>query len=95
MEDALKDLSAHYKVKPPAVRVGSVKGHRRCPAVYKPKKRLIQVSYPEALKNPLIILHEFYHHLRSSRGEQTVEKKADSFAQEYWQAYCKDNVEGR
>lgn len=94
VEDALKDLSARYKVKPPVVKVGSVKAHRRHPAVYVPRRQVIQVFRREALKNPLIILHEFYHHLRSFRGERTVEKKADAFAKAYWEAYSDEKVEG-
>jgi len=95
VDDALKELSVRFKVKPPSVKVGSVKAHRRYPAVYTPRRRMIQVSQPEDLKNPLIILHEFYHHLRSFKGQRTVEKKADTFAQNYWEAYIKDEVEDR
>lgn len=42
------------------------------------------------LGNPFVILHEFYHHLRSKsidRQHKGTEKNADRFAAEFLKAY--------
>jgi len=64
------------------------KRHSRKPACYVAKKRTIHVSGREALHNPRVILHEFYHHLRNVKDAQKgVEKYADRFAENYLEAY--------
>ena len=88
-EKALRCLSAHYEVEVPDLRVGTVKRHRKVLGVYVHKEKRIYVSKSDLMKNPFVILHEFYHHLRASqtpRNEQ-VEKRADSFALAYIRAY--------
>ena len=82
VELALASLCAHYDISEPSVRVGTVKRHRRVLACYVEKERRIYFSNSDFLKNPFVVLHEFYHHLRSlgtGRGKQ-VEKRADLFA---------------
>jgi hypothetical protein len=82
VELALGLLSEHYGIAEPTVRVGTVKRHRRVLACYVQKERRIYFSNSEFLKNPFVVLHEFYHHLRSlgSGPSRQVEKRADLFA---------------
>jgi len=90
-EEALRCLSVHYGVEEPDLRVGTVKRHRKVLGVYVHKENRIYISKSDLMKNPFVILHEFYHHLRASqtpRNEQ-VEKRADSFALAYIRAYQK------
>lgn len=80
-ESALHELSAFYEVDPPLVRVGKVKGHAKSQAVYVAARRTIFFSSRETLTNPVVVLHEFYHHLRSNQGKHRgTEKYADRFA---------------
>jgi hypothetical protein len=82
VEIALGLLSEHYDIIEPTVRVGTVKRHRRVLACYVEKERRIYFSKSDFLHNPFVVLHEFYHHLRSldpGRSRQ-VEKRADLFA---------------
>ena len=79
---ALRELSKHYGIKEPDLRVGTVKAHRQVLACYVQKEKRIYVSKSDLLANPFVILHEFYHHLRASQAVKRgqVEKRADSFA---------------
>ena len=82
VEIALGLLSDYYGVSAPTIRVGTVKRHRRVLACYVEKERRIYFSNSDFLNNPFVVLHEFYHHLRSlepGRSRQ-VEKRADLFA---------------
>ncbi len=93
-EEALRSLAVHYEVEEPDLRVGTVKRHRKVLAVYVQKEKRIYVSKSDLLKNPFVILHEFYHHLRASqtsRNEQ-VEKRADSFALTYIRSFQQYSV---
>jgi hypothetical protein len=81
-ERALRLLAKYYEVSEPTLRVGTVKRHRKVLACYVEKERRIYLSNSSFVTNPFVILHEFYHHLRSSdqgRSRQ-VEKRADLFA---------------
>lgn len=87
-EDALKLLSAHYKVIEPKLKMGVPKRYSKNPACYVGNTRTIHVARREVLCSPHIILHEFYHHLqRVSNAHGGIEKYADKFAQNYIQAY--------
>jgi len=87
-EEALQLLSQHYKVVKPNLKVGMPKRHSKKQACYVAKKRTIHVSDKEVLHNPHVILHEFYHHLRNSKNAQRgIEKYAQRFAENYFQAY--------
>jgi Zn-dependent peptidase ImmA (M78 family) len=81
-ERALQSLAKYYEVSEPALRVGTVKRHRKVLACYVEKESRIYLSNSSFMTNPFVILHEFYHHLRCSgqaRNRQ-VEKRADLFA---------------
>ncbi len=89
-EKALDLLSQHYRVAKPNLKVGMPKRHSRKLACYAAKKRMIHVSGREALYNPRVILHEFYHHLRNcSDAQRGIEKYAEKFAENYLQAYVR------
>lgn len=81
-ERALRLLAKYYGVSEPKLRVGTVKRHRKVLACYIEKERRIYLSNSSFVTNPFVILHEFYHHLRSSdQGKsRQVEKRADWFA---------------
>jgi len=81
-EHALRLLAKYYGVSEPALRVGTVKRHRKVSACYVEKESKIYLSNSGFMTNPFVILHEFYHHLRfSDQGRnRQVEKRADLFA---------------
>ena len=88
-EDALKLLSSFYHISPPDVKVGTIKGRRKTVyAVYVHKERRIYALNSEVFYNPFIILHEFYHHLRSrATGHRGSEKHANYYAKEFLHSY--------
>lgn len=87
-DEALKLLSQHYGVVEPQLKVGMPKRYSKNPGCYVHKTRTIHVSRREILYNPRIILHEFYHHLRSvTDAHGGIEKYADGFAKTYLDAY--------
>ena len=88
-EKALEALSRHYGVETPKLRVGAVKGKVRNPAVYVARTKTIHVSDAEGLSNPQLILHEFYHHLRTREEKHRgTEKHADRFAEHFVSSYA-------
>ncbi|MGH9878355.1 MAG: hypothetical protein ACRD38_06475 [Nitrososphaerales archaeon] len=88
-EQALELLATLYKIKNPKLRVGTVKGRRKTAlAVYVHRENTIYASNSDMLYNPFVILHEFYHHIRSKSGEHKgTEKNADAFAIEFIKSY--------
>ncbi len=87
-ESAIELLSKAYGLEPPSIKVGYVKGKKRAIAVYVPSKRTIFVAKGENMWNPFVILHEYYHHLRSFSGEHRgTEKLADAFAIDFLASY--------
>ncbi len=90
-EEALTLLSEHYNIKTPKLKVGLPKGHKALAyGCYTSKTETITVLNSEMLNNPFVILHEFYHHLRS-RGVDKIhrgtEKNADKFALDFIETY--------
>ena len=89
-EKALRELSNRYRIDPPRLKIGRVKGKSKALALYMPKNRTIFVQKGELYTNPFVILHEFYHHLRyldlKHRG---TEKNADRYAQGFIQSFLK------
>ena len=93
-KDALELLSNHYGIVEPKLKVGMPKRYSKNPACYVHRNRTIHVSRREILWNPHVILHEFYHHLRSVADAQGgIEKYADIFAKDYLKAYHKATSE--
>jgi hypothetical protein len=91
-EEALEMLSQRYEVMKPKLKIGMPKRYSKNPACYVSKNRTIHVSRREILWNPHVILHEFYHHLRSvTDAHGGIEKYADKFAKNYLDA-CKKTI---
>jgi len=89
-EKALELLAEHYSVEVPKLKVGLPKGRKKKTlGCYSAKNETIFVLNSDTLKEPFIILHEFYHHLRTAldRKHKGTEKYADVFAKEFIQAY--------
>ena len=83
-EEALELLAKHYQVNIPDLKVGLPKKHKiKAYGCYIAKNETISVQNSDVLANPFVIIHEFYHHLRSKavdRKHRGTEKNADKFA---------------
>ena len=88
-EESIQLLSRFYNIHPPDIVVGTIKGKRKTVrAVYVGKERRIYAINSDIFYNPLIILHEFYHHLRYRGMEHRgSEKGADNFASRFIDSY--------
>ncbi len=88
-EEAVKVLSRWYKVSIPKLGVGVVEGRTKgVAAVYAQRRKEILAAKREYLYDPFVMIHEFYHHLRSVSGKHRgTEKQADKFAMEFIAAY--------
>jgi hypothetical protein len=87
-DEAIKILSHHYKIDTPRLKVGMPKKSSRNAGCYVPKTKTIHVADRKKLADPFVILHEFYHHLRTHGREHLgTEKHADKFAEEFIEAY--------
>jgi len=85
---ALEALSQHYRVGVPYLKVGMPKKHSKKVGCYVSKTKTIHVISQEKLEDPFVILHEFYHHLRTQDRKHTgTEKHADKFAEEFIEAF--------
>ena len=93
-ERALKLLAEEYHVEVPKLDVGLPKGHtRNAYGTYNAKNKTICVMNSDIFSNPFVILHEFYHHLRSrsvDKQHRGTEKNADKFAIDFLRAYEAD-----
>ena len=68
-EEALQNLSKFYNTTPPEIVVGTIKGKRRSVyAVYVQKEGKIYAINSDIFYNPFVVLHEFYHHIRTKGG---------------------------
>jgi Zn-dependent peptidase ImmA (M78 family) len=88
-EAALEVLSRWYKVSEPKLGVGVFEGRTKgVAAVYSQKRKEILAARREFLYDPFVMIHEFYHHLRSTSGHHRgTEQQADRFATEFIAAY--------
>lgn len=88
-EESIQLLSRFYNIQPPEIVVGTIKGKRKTVrAVYVRKLRRIYALNSDIFYNPLVILHEFYHHLRYRGMEHRgSEKNADNFALKFIDSY--------
>ena len=89
-EKALDLLAKNYKVSTPKLKVGLPKGRKaKAFGCYTSKDTTISVLNSDVMGNPFVILHEFYHHLRTSidKKHKGTEKKADKFAKEFIEAH--------
>jgi hypothetical protein len=90
-EEALQSLSKLYRILPPEITVGTIKGKRRTVyAVYVQKESKIYCINSDIFYNPFIVLHEFYHHIRTKGGiHRGSEKYANTYAREFIDSYNK------
>jgi len=90
-ENALELLAENYGVDIPRLKVGLPKGHvRNAYGTYNSQTQTICVLNSEVFGNPFVILHEFYHHLRTKGVDKLhrgTEKNADKFAVEFLKEY--------
>ena len=90
-EEALMLLAKNYKVNIPNLKVGLPKGHKvKAFGCYTAKTETISVLNSDVIVNPFVILHEFYHHLRTKAADKMhrgTEKNADKFALDFIQSY--------
>jgi hypothetical protein len=87
-DEAIKILSDHYKIEAPYLKVGMPKKSGKSAGCYVSKTKTIHVANRDKLTDPFVILHEFYHHLRTHGREHLgTEKHADRFALEFIEAY--------
>jgi Zn-dependent peptidase ImmA (M78 family) len=89
-EEALEELAEHYGVKVPKLRVGLPKRHKKkILACYGAKSNTISVLNSDVLKEPFVILHEFYHCVRTGLDvrHRGTERYANEFAMEFIRAY--------
>jgi hypothetical protein len=86
--EAVNALSHHYGVVGPQLKVGMPKKYRKNVGCYVSKTKTIHVMNRKYLHNPFVILHEFYHHLRTrGREHRGTEKYANKFAEEFIKAF--------
>lgn len=88
-EEAIEALCRWYKVEEPRLGVGVVEGRTKgVAAVYSLRRKEILAAKREFLYNPFVMIHEFYHHLRSTSGaHRGTEKQADRYAAGFIEAY--------
>ena len=90
-EEALELLAKTYGVHIPKLKIGLPKGHRKnVYGCYTNKTETISLLNSDMLGNPFVVLHEFYHHLRSKAVDKMhrgTEKNADNFAIDFLREY--------
>ena len=88
-EQAIESLSQLYEINPPQIVVGTIKGKRRTVyAVYVQRECKIYCINSDIFYNPFIIMHEFYHHLRTTAGvHRGSEKHANLYARDFIDSY--------
>jgi hypothetical protein len=87
-EEALELLSQYHHVPTPKLKVGMPKGDVKHQGCYVARNETIRLANRDNLYNPYIVLHEFYHHMRTKVAiHRGTEKNADKFAKDYMAAY--------
>jgi len=90
VEKALELLGEHYGVEVPKLKVGLPKGRKKkVLGCYVARSRTICVLNSDVFREPFVVLHEFYHHLRTTldKKHKGTERYADEFAKEFIEAY--------
>ena len=88
-EEAIRVLSNWYRVSVPRLGIGVVEGKTKgIAAIYSQNRKEILAARREFMYDPFVMIHEFYHHLRSVSGRHRgTEKQADRFALDFIDAY--------
>ncbi len=95
-EKAVKLLSRFYGISEPRIKIGLPKKYKNALGCYDPKKKIIYLKSSAQYRDPFVILHEFYHHLRSITGKHRgTEKNADRYALDSLRYYTclKDKIQ--
>src|SRR5271157_5255643 len=81
-ERAIEMLCTHYRVEKPRIKVGVIEGRTKgIRAVYSQRRKEILAAKRDYFYDPFVMIHEFYHHLRSISGKHRgTERQADGFA---------------
>lgn len=80
-EEAVEMLSRYYGILPPRVKVGLPKRCRNALGCYTPSNQTIHLRSSREYRDPFVVLHEFYHHLRWRLGSHRgTERHASEFA---------------
>ncbi len=80
-EAAVNELSRHYRIDRPALRIGLPKGEKKALGCYVRRDKTIYISSIDYLYDPYVVIHEFYHHLRNVTGKHRgTERHAKEFA---------------
>ncbi|MBI3859660.1 MAG: hypothetical protein HY296_05400 [Thaumarchaeota archaeon] len=90
-EEGLEMLCKQYRVSTPKLGIGVLEGRTKgVAAVYSVNRKEILAASREYLYDPFVLIHEFYHHLRSKGGRHRgTERQADLFAIGFLRAYRK------
>jgi hypothetical protein len=88
-EEALQHLSKYYNIATPEIVVGTVKEKLKTVyAVYVQKESKIYAINSDIFCNPFVVLHEFYHHMRTKGGaHRGSEKNANMYAKSFIDSY--------
>ena len=82
-EGAIEELSKHFGVDKPDLRMGLPKGEKKALGCYVHREKTIYIADRDHLYDPYVIIHEFYHHLRhasASGKHRGTERHAREFA---------------
>ena len=80
-EAAIDELSRHYRIDRPSLRIGLPKGEKKALGCYVQRDKTIYISSFDYLYDPYVVIHEFYHHLRNVTGKHRgTERHAKEFA---------------
>ncbi len=89
-KEAMRLVCESFGKQPPKMKVGRVKGQGRALAVYLPRRSTIYFSDGSLTRNPFVVLHELYHHIRFlAEKHRGTEKHANKFAMEFIRAFSK------
>src|SRR5215510_5929376 len=68
-EGAIEELSKHYHIDRPLLKMGLPKGEKKALGCYVQRDKTIYISSFDYLYDPYVVIHEFYHHLRNVTGK--------------------------
>jgi hypothetical protein len=90
-EEAIEMLAKNYGLATPKLKIGLPKGHKKnIYGTYTAKDQTISLLNSDLIGNPFVVLHEFYHHLRTKavdKQHRGNEKMADKFALDFIKEY--------
>ncbi len=91
-EAAIEQLSTHYRIEKPILRMGLPRGQKRALGCYVQRDKTIYISSQNYLYDPYVLIHEFYHHLRNVSGKH---RGTERHAKEFALAFLRSETERR